>query len=43
MKITKKSTLWDIGILELQNRVTQNEVTNRVINSKSLTEILFSS
>ena len=31
------------GILELQNRVTQNEVTLRFINSKTFTEILFSS
>ena len=31
------------GIIELQNRVTQNDVTLRVTNSNKFTEILLSS
>ena len=39
-------TIWinsRFGILELHNRVTQNDVTLRVTNSKTFIEILLSS
>ena len=37
------SHLMRFGILKLKNRVTQNDVTLQVINSKFFTGILFSS
>ena len=36
-------SFWRFRILELQNRVMQNDVTLRVINSKLLIEIVLSS